>query len=164
MAWRATTGMDTRVSPEWTCTPFNVPEWAFKPGPRRALLRHAVPFGVTQGGAHMRIRRFAPSLVLIPAVVIAAACGRGNAPVADDALKNDLSLAAQAHPGQQVASPLEAGYAPQQARQVQAVARRPVSAPVRRTASTVRSAGTIYSAPEPVYRTEKHTTRDAAIG
>ena len=114
----------------------------------------------------MRIRRFASSVVLIPAAVIAAACGRGNAPVADDALKNDLSLAAQAQPAQPFASPLEAGYAaPQQARQVQAVARRPVAtAPVRRTSTSRSSAGTVYRAPEPVYRTEKHTTRDAAIG
>jgi uncharacterized protein YcfJ len=113
-------------------------------------------------------------MVLVPAAILAAACGRNSSSKADDALKNDLALASQAQPynPQQFISPTEAGYANQYAPQnLQAVARQPVVAqPVRRTTSTARrassgsrSAGTYYPAPT---RTEtvKHTQRDAAIG
>src|SRR5438128_6074737 len=93
-------GYGHRVSPQWTRTPSNLPKCAFNPGPRRAIRKGGRSCGVTQGGDHMHIARFSTRLVLIPAAVIAAACGRGNAPVADDALKNDLSLAAQAQPAQ----------------------------------------------------------------
>jgi uncharacterized protein YcfJ len=110
-------------------------------------------------------------MIVVPAVVLAAACGR-NSSSKDDALKNDLALASQAQPynPQQVLGPNEMGYANQYAPQnLQAVARQPVVAqPVRRTTSTARrstsrSSGTYYPAPT---RTEtvKHTQRDAAIG
>jgi hypothetical protein len=51
-------------------------------------------------------------LLLVPAAVLAAACGRDNSKT-DDALKNDLALASQAQPysPQQFTSPTEMGYA-----------------------------------------------------
>ncbi len=81
-------------------------------------------------------------LVCAPALVVAAACGRGNA--ADDALKNDLALASQAQAYNPNFNPNESGYAPQNAQQfaspntpraVQTVARQPV---YRRPTSTAR--------------------------
>jgi len=119
-------------------------------------------------------------LVLVPAAVLAAACSRDKAP-SDDALKNDLALAAQAQPynAQQFASPTELGYvydpATGQYRQVpQNLTAAPQQQPVYRTVSRPtttrrasssgsRSSGSrvVYQpAPEPV----RHTKRDAAIG
>lgn len=119
-------------------------------------------------------------LVLVPAAVLAAACSRDKAPT-DDALKNDLALAAQAQPynPQQFASPTELGYvydpATGQYRQVpqyqNAVPQQPVYRTVSRpatrrrasTSSGTRSSGSrvVYQpAPEPI----RHTKRDAAIG
>lgn len=50
-------------------------------------------------------------LLLVPAAVLAAACGRDDSKT-DDALKNDLALASQTQPymPQQVTSPTEMGY------------------------------------------------------
>jgi hypothetical protein len=114
-------------------------------------------------------------LILIPAAVLAAACGRDN-PKTDDALKNDLALASQAQPynPQQFTSPTEMGYAynpytgqfqpvpqgmyPQaQAPVVQRVSTRPAAR------TTARSTGTrvVYTErPEP----KRNTKRDAVIG
>src|SRR4051812_34429582 len=113
--------------------------------------------------------------VLLPAAVLAVACGRNSAPALDDALKSDLALASQAQPynPQQFMSPTEAGLAAQP-QNLQAVARQPVySAPVRRTSTVRRSSGSsrassgggggYYPAPTPPTRVEKHTGRDAAI-
>lgn len=113
-------------------------------------------------------------MLLVPAAVLAAACGRSNGSNPDDALKNDLALASQAQPymPQQFVSPTEQGYAPQPygyaPQNYQAVARQPVyAAPARRTVrrSSGSSAGSrvYYPAPAPT-RTVKHTGRDAAIG
>ena len=116
------------------------------------------------------------TLLLVPAAVLAAACGRDSAKT-DDALKNDLALASQAQPynAQQVTSPSEMGYVYNPATgQYQPVPRytTPQAAPVRRTAtratttrraSTGASSGTrvVYQpAPEPI----RHTKRDAVIG
>jgi hypothetical protein len=114
-------------------------------------------------------------LLLVPAALLAAACGRDSAKT-DDALKNDLALASQAQPymPQQVTSPTEMGYAynpytgqfqpvPQapQAPVVQRVATRPAA--VRRTSTARASSGTrvVYTErQEPI----RHTKRDAAIG
>lgn len=113
-------------------------------------------------------------LLLVPAAMLAAACGRDTAKT-DDALKNDLALASQAQPynAQQFVSPSEQGYAynpytgqfqqvprlttPQP--QVQRVATRPA---VRRTATRASTAPrVIYQEPaQPI----RHTKRDAAIG
>ncbi|HEY8176221.1 MAG TPA: YMGG-like glycine zipper-containing protein [Gemmatimonadaceae bacterium] len=114
-------------------------------------------------------------LLLVPAAVLAAACGRDSAKT-DDALKNDLALASQAQPynAQQFTSPSEMGYAYNPATgQYQPVPRYTTpQAPVQRTAArtTTRRASTsrassgtrvVYQpAPEPI----RHTKRDAAIG
>jgi hypothetical protein len=111
-------------------------------------------------------------------LALLGAC-RGNDSRPDDALKNDLALAAQAQPyqAQQFVSPGEqlygangqplayTGAAP--VARPAAPAPAPVyRAPARRTSSASRSSGsrssgTYYPAPRP---TVKHTTRDAAIG
>ena len=113
-------------------------------------------------------------ILLVPAALLAAACGRDSAKT-DDALKNDLALASQAQPynAQQVTSPSEMGYAynpytgqfqpvPAAQPQVQRVAMRPAT--VRRTATRApASSGTrvIYTTPaEP----KRNTKRDAVIG
>ena len=114
-------------------------------------------------------------LLLVPAALLAAACGRDSAKT-DDALKNDLALASQAQPynAQQFTSPSEMGYVYNPATgQYQPVPRyqSPVAQqPVYRTAvrptarrASSRSSGTrvIYTQPaEPI----RHTKRDAAIG
>ncbi|MEP6618506.1 MAG: YMGG-like glycine zipper-containing protein [bacterium] len=113
-------------------------------------------------------------IMSLAGLALASACSRGVDARPDDALKNDLALAAQAQPyqAQQFVSPSEQQYgAPGSAQQYHAVARQPVSrapapvyrAPARRTSSRSSSgAGTYYpSAPaEPV----RNTKRDAAIG
>ena len=112
-------------------------------------------------------------LVCAPALLVAVACGRGNAP--DDALKNDLALASQAQAYNPNFNPNESGYAPQNApqlapqyapRAVQTVARQPV---YRRPTTTARRSSSsnsgYYPAPaSPPVVVEKHTQRDAAIG
>jgi len=121
----------------------------------------------------MAMRKF-NLMLLVPAAMIAAACGRNSTPAVDDALKNDLALAsqAQAYNPQQFVSPTEAGYAAQPygyaPQAMQTVARQPVyTAPARRTSTVRRSSGSssggYYPAPAPTH-TVKHTTRDAAIG
>lgn len=120
-------------------------------------------------------------LLLVPAAVLAAACGRDNSS-ADDALSKDLQLASQAQPymPQQVMNPSEMGYAynpytgqfqpvPQtpyqypQAQQptVQRVATRPAVTTARRTSSGSSGTRVVYQpAPEP----KRNTKRDAVIG
>jgi hypothetical protein len=115
------------------------------------------------------------------ALALAGACSGGADARPDDALKNDLALAAQVQPyqAQQFISPTEQAYgAPGMAQQYNAAAMQPqpivrapapvYRAPARRTASRSSSsgrsssAGTYYPpAPKPVV---KHTGRDAAIG
>src|ERR1700759_1127873 len=80
-----------------------------------------------------------------PLAILAVACGKQDSKGLDDALKNDLALASQAQPynPQQVVSPTEQGlaaqgYAPQA---LQAAARQPAPAPVRRTSWVRRSSG-----------------------
>jgi len=118
----------------------------------------------------------------LAALAILGACSRGSDARPDDALKNDLALAAQAQPyqAQQFVSPAEQPYVgygvPQQYNAVasypQPVMRAPAPAPVRRTttrsssSSRGSSSGTYYPAPAPAPRRApvKHTKRDAAIG
>ena len=121
------------------------------------------------------IRNSVKMLVLVPAVALAA-CGRTDSKPMDDALRSDLSLAAQVQPnaGQQYVSPTELGmqqpgvngyangYGPQPY-----VAPRPAATRTvyrTRRASASRSSGTVYSAPAPRTTVEKHTQRDAIIG
>jgi len=107
-------------------------------------------------------------------LAVLGACGKGTDARPDDALKNDLALAAQVQPyqAQQFVSPNEQqmgayGAAPQYNASPRApVYRAPAPvyrAPARRTASrSSGSSGTYYPpAPrEPI----RHTGRDAAIG
>jgi outer membrane lipoprotein SlyB len=123
------------------------------------------------GGTAMR------TLVItsLAGLALMGAC-RSNDSRPDDALKNDLALAAQVQPyqAQQFVSPGEQMYGPNGqplaytgAAPVRAPAPAPVyRAPARRTStasrSSSRSSGTYYPAPQ--QRTVKHTGRDAAIG
>jgi hypothetical protein len=123
----------------------------------------------------MRILGLTTSLA---ALALGAACGRGSDARTDDALKNDLALAAQAQPyqAQQFVSPTEQPYGATQQYTTTGTAARPVTrapapvyrAPARRTAtrssgrSRSTSSGTYYPAPE--RKVVKHTVRDAAIG
>lgn len=114
-------------------------------------------------------------LALVPAALLAVACGRNDASRADDALRNDLALAAQAQPYMPQLNPAEMGYAQGYAPGYNAYGTpqgyyptqrqpyySPAPAPVRRTTvsrSSGRSSGG-YVYREPV----RHTKRDAAIG
>jgi hypothetical protein len=49
-------------------------------------------------------------MLVVPALVLAAACGRDEKPTMDEALRNDLSLASSMQPQQQFVSPVELGY------------------------------------------------------
>ena len=111
-------------------------------------------------------------LIILPAAILAVACG-GNDKKVDDALNSDLSTAAQATPY----TPLDSITAAERAGTVPANAltstapRTVTRAPVRRTTTTRRSSsgGTyssqpVYSAPAPQPTVVKHTKRDAAIG
>lgn len=112
-------------------------------------------------------------LISLPAIFLAVACkGNDSNGKVDDALNNDLSLAAQAKPYQPLdsISGVERGYANQTgvATAPTRATTRTTSAPVRRTSSTRRASssgsGTYYPAPAPATREVKHTKRDAAIG
>jgi uncharacterized protein YcfJ len=119
----------------------------------------------------MRINRI---LFLVPAAILAVACGRDDSSKrVDDALNSDLSLAAQARPF----TALDSISAAERAAQAQGLAPvgyvggQPVySTPraattVRRTTSTRRSSSSgVYSAPARREVIVKHTKRDAAIG
>ncbi|HET7456789.1 MAG TPA: glycine zipper 2TM domain-containing protein [Gemmatimonadaceae bacterium] len=122
------------------------------------------------------------SLVLVPALFLAAACSSKKNDSADDALKNDLALAASQQPyqPQQFVSPMEQGYYGQNPAAMQYAPNGYAAGPyyqpapqqvVYRTAPTARrstssgggyGSGTVYRAPAP--RVVKHTKRDAAIG
>jgi hypothetical protein len=117
--------------------------------------------------------RFNRLLVLVPAAILAAACGRDDSNKrVDDALNSDLSLAAQARPYTALDSisaaeraAIAQGIAPVGYVGGQPVYTTPRSAPARRT-STRRSSGGggVYSAPARRQTIVKHTKRDAAIG
>lgn len=118
----------------------------------------------------MRIHGIALSLA---ALALLGACSKGSEARTDDALKNDLALAAQAqsYQAQQFVSPAEQQYGangmPLQynaARAPQPVYRSaPVyRAPARRTASRSGSRGTYY--PPAQQEIRRNTKRDAAIG
>ena len=106
-------------------------------------------------------------VISMAVLAMAAACGKDNK--ADDALKNDLSLAQQ-QPGQlDSLSAAERGVANAPARSgASSTAPRRTTTSTRRSStssssgSTARSGGTVASQPAPTV--EKHTKRDAAIG
>jgi hypothetical protein len=115
----------------------------------------------------------------LAALTLSAACSRGSDARTDDALKNDLALAAQAQPyqAQQFVSPTEQPYGATQQYTTAGTAAQPAMrapapvyrAPARRTASRSSSSGRSrssggYSYPAPERPVQKHTVRDAAIG
>ena len=108
-------------------------------------------------------------LIILPAALVAFACG-GNDKKVDDALNADLSTAAQATPFtplDSITAAERAGTVPGQALVSTAPATRTVyRAPVRRTTAARRSSSPVYSAPAPARQPTvvKHTKRDAAIG
>jgi hypothetical protein len=114
-------------------------------------------------------------LIAVPALVLLAACGRDDdakAPV-DDALRNDLALAAQVQPyqPQQFVSPMEQAYMQQAYGQPQLMTAgayagpyaAPQRAPVQAAPTRTR---TIYrTAPAPARQEiKRNTKRDAIIG
>ena len=122
--------------------------------------------------------RFNRMLILVPAAILAAACGRDDSSKrVDDALNSDLSLAAQARPY----TALDSISAAERAAIAQGIApvgyvggqpvyttpRTTVQSSAPRRTSTRRSSsggGTVYSAPARRQTIVKHTKRDAAIG
>lgn len=121
----------------------------------------------------MRITR---TLLLAPALILAAACStKSDDSRVDDALRNDLALAASSQPyqQQQYVSPMEQGYYGQAPMGPQYAPRgytQPVYAPaparvVYRSAPAARtSSGSSASTARAPQRVVKHTGRDAAIG
>jgi len=118
-------------------------------------------------------------LLIAPALMLGAACGRADdAAPADAALENDLALASSVQPyqPQQFVSPMEQGYAGSYAPQYapQPYAPQPYAAPAPRVAApapapvrraSAASAGTVYRAPAPARQPMiRHTKRDAVIG
>jgi hypothetical protein len=106
-------------------------------------------------------------IVALPAAVLFAACGGNDAKKIDDALKQDLSLAAQAYPYQPFVSPMEQGaygYNGYGGYTAPRTAGGYYPTPV----ATRSTRGTIYRAPSSgtTQRTRvvKNTKRDAAIG
>ena len=104
--------------------------------------------------------RFNRMLILVPAAILAAACGRDDSSKrVDDALNSDLSLAAQARPYTALDSisaaeraAIAQGIAPVGyvgGQPVYATPRTTATAPVRRTTTRRSSSGsgTVYSAP-----------------
>jgi YMGG-like Gly-zipper len=114
-------------------------------------------------------------LLALTAVLGTLAACRGGAPAIDDALRNDLSLAAMNQPynPQQYVSPMEQGYAYGQqpaAYPYQARAPQPVYGPtpvsqqrvIRRAPASAPASGPVYgSSSGPVVT---NTARDATIG
>jgi hypothetical protein len=111
-------------------------------------------------------------MLVVPALVLAAACSRDEKPM-DDALKNDLSLASSMQPyqPQQFVSPMEQGYAGYGDGQYQQpngyypsapqpVAQRRIYRAPASSSSGTYSAGTARTGT----RVVKNTKRDAIIG
>lgn len=117
------------------------------------------------------------TLIFVPALMFAAACGRDEAKAVDASLDNDLKLAGESAPSLDSISALERQNSESQL--VTTAPRRTTTAPrattTRRTATTTRrstsrgstagrTSGTTTRAPQPVVVTRKNTGRDAAIG
>jgi hypothetical protein len=108
------------------------------------------------------------ALILVPALMVAAACGRDE-PAVDAALDSDLRLAGQAAPGMDSISLMEQQRA--QSQLVTTAPRRTTAAPARRTTSsaarrtsTASSGSAVGTAPAQRTVLKKNTERDAAIG
>lgn len=106
------------------------------------------------------------SLFLVPAVLLAAACGKDDVKRPDDradlAWLDTMSITP-------VASPLEAGFMEDAAPAAPVAAERATTSRSSATRSTARrasSSSSVYRAPARTARTvtQRHTVRDAAIG
>jgi len=98
------------------------------------------------------------TLLLIPAAFLAFACNKSDSGKVDDALNNDLSLAARpGTPMYSISAAERAGAAP-----AAYAPRRTTTTTVRHRSSSSSSGTTVHR--EPTYRVEKNTRRDAAIG
>jgi hypothetical protein len=122
------------------------------------------------------VMRNSVRMLVVPALVLAAACGRDEKPI-DQALQNDLSLASSmaGYQPQQFVSPMEMGYGgygqqpyaqPQPngyyyPQAPQPVAQRIYRAPAPRASSGTYSTGTTARTGT---RVVKNTKRDAIIG
>ena len=113
-------------------------------------------------------------LLVVPALVLTAACGREDKPM-DEGLRSDLSLASSMQPyqPQQFVSPMEQGYGyspymqqPQPQGYYYPAAPQPVSQPrIYRAPAPARSSGTYSTGTASTgTRVVKHTKRDAIIG
>src|SRR5262245_8854074 len=108
-------------------------------------------------------------MLVVPALVLAAACGR-NDKTMDDGLKNDLSLASQMQYPQQFVSPTELGYngygyGQPQPNGYYPMAAQPATQRIYRAPTATRSAGTSSGTVGRIgTRTVKNTKRDAIIG
>jgi hypothetical protein len=123
------------------------------------------------------MRKFV-SVLVVPALVLVAACGRDDQPM-DDGLKSDLSLASSMQPyqPQQFVSPMEQGYGTgygyagyaQQPQGYYYPAPQPVvqqQPRIYRAPAPARSSGTYSTGTAAPARTRvvKNTKRDAIIG
>src|SRR5690349_19283271 len=128
-----------------------------------------------ESGAAQRGRksmRNSVKMLVVPALVLAGACGRNDKPM-DDALKNDLSLASSMQPyqPQQFVSPMEQGYAgagygqavQQPNGYMYPTAPQPVSQR-RIYRAPASSSGTYSTGASTGTRVVKNTKRDAIIG
>ena len=112
-------------------------------------------------------------MLVVPALVLAAACGRDKNPM-DEALRNDLSLATSMQPyqPQQFVSPMEMGYngygypqyAPQPNGYYYPQAPQPVAQRIYRAPAPRASSGTSAGTRTTGTRVVKNTKRDAIIG
>ena len=112
-------------------------------------------------------------MLVVPALVLAAACGRDEKPTMDEALRNDLSLASSMQPQQQFVSPVELGYggygygqpAMAQPNGYYPAAPQPVAQRRIYRAPASSSSGTYSTGRASTgTRTVKNTKRDAIIG
>ena len=106
-------------------------------------------------------------MLVVPAMVLAAACGRGDDSKAiDEGLKNDLALASSMYQPQQFVSPMEQGYAGSQgyapARQVYTGYGYP--AHVARPAPRIQRVPAASAPARTGTRVVKNTKRDAILG
>ena len=112
-------------------------------------------------------------MLVVPALVLAAACGRDEKPI-DQALQNDLSLASsmQGYQPQQFVSPTEMGYGgygyaqpyAQQPYGYYPQAPQPVAQRIYRAPASRASSGTATGTRTTGTRVIKNTKRDAIIG
>lgn len=111
------------------------------------------------------MKRSLVTMTLVPALALAAACGRKDDTALDDSLRNDLALASSVQPyqPQQFVSPMEQGMTSATSRTYGTgtyASPAPRRTTVRRTSAPSNYPSTSRAPAEPV----RHTQRDAMIG